>query len=84
MRDEHVSHVFPHRDGPDGKTIGQCGGKILQAVNGTIDLIAKQRMFDLACEKTLVSDLRKRGIEDPVSRCLDDLDMYLKSGNPFR
>jgi hypothetical protein len=62
-----VSGVFTGGDRPQAKTRGQLRGKVFHTVNRQINVSCQEGFFNLLDEKTLLSDLQKRGIAKAVA-----------------
>ena len=65
--DQSVARVFSFEHGPDREVVRQRRRQVLQAVHREVDALRAQRLLQLACEESLVSDLREGGVEHPIA-----------------
>src|SRR5262249_30997470 len=71
VRDECVPRDFPWRNGRNREPARQLKGDILQAMRCEIDAPVEQRFIEFLREESFAANLRKRGVENAVARCLD-------------
>lgn len=69
-----IPGILPWQDRTQREPVGQRGRQVLRAVDGEVDLVAKQRIFDFLDEDPLTADRRERRLPVLVTGCLDDRD----------
>ena len=71
-RDERVARVFPFADGRDLEPRRKSGRHVFHAVDGQIDALLEQRVFQFLGENSLAADFAQRALPVAISRGADD------------
>src|SRR6266446_253433 len=78
--DEAVADIFAAEHGGKGQARVDFGGNVLDAVNGNVDRLVHQSVFEFLDENTLAADLGQRGVGEFVAGSFDDHNFRFNAG----